>query len=125
MLMPEFCVSCLAFLLTLAACAASPGPAAPRGDGYGPPPEHASSAIATHFHTAGPPLLSAPDPYPLNLDGRWIYGWRVCARDTSTGQLGLFLFRREEVIFHAVGDDAPDSRDSVLADRHCSGRVEF
>lgn len=123
--MPAFRVPCLLALAALSACATSSGPAAHRGVGYGPPPEAHASAIAPHFPAAGPPELSAPDPYPLYLDGRWIYGWRVCARDASSGRLGLFLFRREEAIFRAVGDGDPESRDSVLADRHCSGRLNF
>lgn len=124
--MPVYRVSCLVLLLTLAACTASSGrPAGQRGAGYGPPPENASSTIAGLFGAAGPLSVSDPDPYPLRLDGRWFYGWRVCARDDATGRLGFFLFQRNNLSFHALGNHLPDSRDSVLADQHCGNRQDF
>lgn len=123
--MPAFRVTCLVLLLTLAACSSASAPAAHRGEGYGPPPENAASAIAALFRTDDPPRLSEPDPYPARIDGRWLYGWRVCAFDAAGGRHGLFLFRREQVVFQAIGDGDPESRASVLADRHCSGRPDF
>jgi len=110
-------------LAVLASCAA----AADRGQGrgYGPPPEAPAKLIASYAEGHRIDRLTRPDPYFVREDGRWLYGWRVCARLDGGARIGFFLIRDGRVGLAAISDESGQAADadSVRARQFCAARL--
>ena len=94
-----------------------------RGQGYGQPPEAPAKLIAPYVKGHSVDLLTRPDPYFVREDGRWLYGWRVCARLDGGARIGFFLIRDGRVALAAVSDGSRDTAATVRARQFCAARL--
>lgn len=103
--------------------------------GYGRKPTKPSQVIASLVGNRKVVVVVPPSPHAVRdeSNGRWLYGWRVCALVGGNVRLGYFLMRGNKVIKEVIGDtdlDNPDTRsaydrcghpelpDTLTADNH-------
>ncbi|RMF15036.1 MAG: hypothetical protein D6757_05305 [Alphaproteobacteria bacterium] len=79
--------------------------------GYGSKPAKPSRAIANLVGNRKVVVVVPPSPHAVRdeSNGRWLYGWRVCALVGGDARLGYFLMRGNKVIKEVVGDTDPDN----------------
>ncbi len=67
--------------------------------------------------------MTEPDPYFVRENGRWLYGWRVCARLDNGKHIGFFLIRDDRIGLAAISDAEADRAESVRARQFCAARL--
>ncbi len=104
------------FLATLAA-----GDALAAEKGYGSRPSKPSQTIANLVGNPKVVVVVPPTPHAIrnSRDGRWLYGWRVCALVGRNEHLGYFLMRGDRVIEEVIGDSNPANPDTRSAFDRC------
>lgn len=111
---------CLGLAPALSACAGTGG----SSRGYGPPPDAPQKLIAPLLGKGKVDRLSEPDPYQARVDGRWYYGWRVCARLVPGDRPAFFLVRDGRVLVSAIADADGRGPQSVRARSLFAVRLE-
>ncbi|RMD89102.1 MAG: hypothetical protein D6807_04400 [Alphaproteobacteria bacterium] len=92
--------------------------------GYGPPPAAPLELIVPLLGKGKVARLSEADPYQVRLEGRWYYGWRVCARVVPGDRPAFFLIRDGHVLVSAIADAEGRSPQDVRARSLCAARLE-
>lgn len=88
--------------------------------GYGAFPDHPEATVSEAAGGAEARVLGRPDPYFIRYEGRWYYGWRVCARMMPQDRPAFFLLRGNEVTTWVAADESPDSIASRRVAQYCS-----